>query len=95
MNTVQNVVKINVVFLTEFLTVTPSVVFEWLIFLLRIREVPGSNLGPRPAILRVFVFFLSPSRRMLGKHLKIRPRPFPSRSFPIHHSLITLLFDVI
>jgi hypothetical protein len=27
-------------------TNTPHVVVQWLTFLLRIREVPGSNLGP-------------------------------------------------
>jgi hypothetical protein len=26
--------------------ILPNVVVEWLILLLRIREVPGSNLGP-------------------------------------------------
>jgi hypothetical protein len=26
--------------------IEPNVVVEWLTFLLRIREVPGSNLGP-------------------------------------------------
>jgi hypothetical protein len=36
-----------------------------------------------------FVVFLSPSRRMLGLCLKIRPRPLPFTSFPIHNSLIT------
>jgi hypothetical protein len=38
-----------------------------------------------------FVVFLTSSRRMPGYYLKIRPRPLPSTSFPIHHnSLITL-----
>jgi len=30
----------------KFSTFTPNVVIEWLTILLRIREVPGSNLGP-------------------------------------------------
>jgi hypothetical protein len=31
---------------TEELYETPNVVVEWLTLLLRIRETPGSNLGP-------------------------------------------------
>jgi hypothetical protein len=41
------------------------------------------------------VVFLSHSRRMPGFYLKIRPRLLPSKSFSIHHSLITLSFDAI
>jgi hypothetical protein len=60
----------------------------------RLSNTPDSYSGgtgfksrPRwPAILtEVFVVFLSPSRRMLGQYLKIRPRPLPTRSFPNHH----------
>jgi hypothetical protein len=71
---------------------TQNVVVECITLLLRFREVPGSNLGPkRPAILiEGFVVFLSPSTRMPGYYLK-RPRQLPTKSFPIHyHSLITL-----
>jgi hypothetical protein len=52
---------------------------------------PGFDSRPRwPAILiEVFVIFLSPSRRMLGQYLKIRPRQLSTKSFPIRrHSLI-------
>jgi hypothetical protein len=34
------------------------------------------------------VVFLSPSMQMLRYYVKIRPRPLPSKSFPIHHPLI-------
>jgi hypothetical protein len=45
---------------------------EWLALLLRIREVPDSNLGPetRLSSLRFFVVFLSPSKQMPGQYLK-------------------------
>jgi hypothetical protein len=70
------------------------VAVEWLTLLLRIREVPGANLGPRTCYSdRFFVVFPSPSRRIPGYCLKIRPRPLPYKSFAAHHSLITLLFD--
>jgi hypothetical protein len=50
----------------------------------------------RPSILTAgFVVFLSTSTRMLRQYLKIRPQQFPSESFPIHHSLITLSFKSI
>jgi membrane-associated phospholipid phosphatase len=54
----------------------------------RIREVPGSNLTED------FRSFLSPSRRMSGYYLKIRPRPLSFKSFPLHHLLIALSFAV-
>jgi hypothetical protein len=40
----------------------PSVVVEWLTLLLRIREIPGSNLCPsdRLSLLRLFVVSASP-----------------------------------
>jgi hypothetical protein len=31
----------------HFLTIKPNVLVKWLTFLLRILEVPGSNLGPQ------------------------------------------------
>jgi hypothetical protein len=39
--------------------------------------------------------FLSPSWRIRGYHIKIRTRPLPFKSFPIHDSRITLLLDAI
>jgi hypothetical protein len=51
----------------------------------RIKSQPGDRLS----WLRPFAVFLSPSRKMPGKYLKIRPWPLPSKSFPIHHSFIT------
>jgi hypothetical protein len=51
----------------------------------------GFKSWPRRLWLMFFVVFLSISRRMLGQYLKIRPRPLPTKSFPIHHhSFITL-----
>jgi hypothetical protein len=41
------------------------------------------------------VVFLRYSWRMPEKYLKIRSRPLHSKSFPIHHSRITLSFDNI
>jgi hypothetical protein len=64
--------------------------------LLGIREVPGLNLGTEtgyPDFIRIFVDFLSPSRLIQVEYLTIRPRPLPSKSFPINRSLITLSFD--
>jgi hypothetical protein len=59
--------------------------------MLRILEVPGSNLGPETGYNEVSSwFFLSPSRRMLGQYLKIRPQsllPNPFQ-FIIHHPSI-------
>jgi hypothetical protein len=42
----------------------PNVMVEWLTLLLRIREVPGSNLGPADWLsrLRFFMVFVSPFR---------------------------------
>jgi hypothetical protein len=60
---------------------------------------PGFNSQPgdRLSWLRVFVVFLSPSRRIPGYQLKIRPRPLPSNSFrfiihllPYHSTLYSL-----
>jgi hypothetical protein len=74
----------------------PNVVVERLTLLLRIREVSGSHLGPETGYLERFVVvFLSASNRMLGYYLKNWPRQIPSKSFPIHHLLITLSFDDI
>lgn len=54
---------------------------EWLIILLCIREILGSNLGPRIGYPEVFHTFLSPSRQMLGYYLKIKMRLPPSTPF--------------
>jgi hypothetical protein len=45
--------------------------------------------------MRHLVDFVSPSRQILGKFLKIRPRPLPSTSLPVHHLLITPSFDTV
>jgi hypothetical protein len=44
-----------------------NVVVQWLTILLRIREVPGSDLEPGTGYHdRDFMVFLSPSRKMPG-----------------------------
>jgi hypothetical protein len=55
---------ISVIFV---LTSIPSVVVEWLTLLLRIREVPASDVGPETSYPdRFSVAFLSPFRHMSG-----------------------------
>jgi hypothetical protein len=60
--------------------------------LLYIRDVPGSNLGPETGCPdRGLSWFSSvPPGKCRDSILKIRPRPIPSKSFSIRHSLITL-----
>jgi hypothetical protein len=68
---------------------TPNVFVEWLPFVIRIREVPDSILGPGDGLssLRFFKIFLSPSRRdntsKLG-HNCFLPNPFQNL---YHHPL--------
>jgi hypothetical protein len=62
--------------------------------LLRIREVPGSNLDWRPAMLAdVLMVFLTPSRQNAGIVPHIRPLPFPFTFFLICYSLSIQPFD--
>jgi hypothetical protein len=50
----------------------PNVAAEMLALLLRIPVVPGTNLGPETGYPdRFFVYFLSPSKLMLGYYLKV------------------------
>jgi hypothetical protein len=72
-----------------------SAIVSWLALLLRIREVPASNLGAETGYPEFFVVLLSSYRRIPGQHLKIGPRRLTSKSFPIHPSLTTLSFDAI
>jgi hypothetical protein len=74
-----------------------NVVVEWLTLLLRILRVLGSNLGTETGYpeLRFFIVFLSPSRKIPGLYLKIRPRPLSSTPFPIHYSPVILLLGAI
>jgi hypothetical protein len=79
---------------TEQVTKTSktNVVDEWLTLMLRIREVPGSNLGPVAVYddwgFRGFTQFIEATAGIIPQ---IRPRPLPTKSFPInHHSLITV-----
>jgi hypothetical protein len=69
--------------------VTLNVVVEWFTLLLRVLVVPGLNLILETGYAdRLFVVFLSPSKKTLWYYLKIRPRQLPSTSFLIYHSLI-------
>jgi hypothetical protein len=78
-------------------TATPTIVVHWLTLLLRVREIPGSILDPgdRLSWLRFLVAFLSPSSRMQGQYLKIRTRPLPTKSFPIHHHSFIILSSTL
>jgi hypothetical protein len=74
-----------------------NVVVEWLTRLLRIREVPGSNLGPDTGYTdRFFVVFVSPSRQVLGWYLKLGHDRFLPHNFkliyllPLHSELYSL-----
>jgi hypothetical protein len=72
----------------------PNVAIEWLVFLLRIREVPDSNLGPKTGYSdRRFTWFSSgPSKQMPGLCLKLLyDRLFPCPFQFIYHS--TLQFE--
>jgi hypothetical protein len=60
--------------------------------LLRIRKVPGSNLGLETGYRAKILCGFSQS---LHQMLKIRLRPFPSTVFPIHHSLDTSSVDTV
>jgi hypothetical protein len=52
---------------------------------------PGGRISP----LRFLIVFLSISKIMPGEYLKIKSRPLPSKSFPVHHSCVTLSFDTV
>jgi hypothetical protein len=62
---------------------------------LRIPEAPSSNLGSETGYSdRDFSSFSQPVQANARiAYLKMRPRPLPFKSFPIHHSRITLSFD--
>jgi hypothetical protein len=75
----------------------PNVLVECLTLLLRIREVPGSNLSPETGCPECwFSWFVSvPAGECRNSTLQFRPRPLPAKFFPIYHSLITLSFDAV
>jgi hypothetical protein len=82
---------------SNFQHMRPNAVVDWLTFLLRIREIPGStNLGPETGYPdRCFIFFsIPPSKCLDCRQPYIRPPRFPSTSFKIYHSLTTLSFEV-
>jgi hypothetical protein len=72
---------------------TPNVVIEWLVLLLRIWKVTGSNIASE-SWLRFCGF---PQSFQANARIvpEMRPRPLPSISFPIHYSLIILSFEIL
>jgi hypothetical protein len=76
--------------------VPPNVVVEWVTPLLRIREVPGSNIAPETGYSDWGFSWVSsvPPGECRIDILK-RPRPLPSKFFPIHHSLVSVSFHAI
>jgi hypothetical protein len=48
-----------------------NVAVSWSALILHIREVPGSNIGPKSGYPEVLVVFLSPSRLMLEKYFQL------------------------
>jgi hypothetical protein len=73
-------------------SVEPDLVVVWLTLLLRVQEVPCSILGPsdRLSCFRFLWFFSVPPVEYWNSSIKIKPRPLPTKSFSVHHSLITL-----
>jgi hypothetical protein len=63
-------------------------VVGWLLLLLRIRKVPGSILGSETSYPELVEVFLKSLQANVGILLYIMLRPFPSTSFPMHHSLM-------
>jgi hypothetical protein len=47
----------------------------------------SSNLNPVTEYSEIFRGLPSPPRHVSREYIKIRPRPLPSTSFPIHYSL--------
>jgi hypothetical protein len=74
----------------------PNVADEWLTFILRIRNVHGSNLGFGTGYFDwCFPWFSQFLQANAGIAPKIRPRPLPYVYFPNHHSYIILSFDAV
>jgi hypothetical protein len=71
-------------------------VVRWLAFLLRIRDIQESNLGPGTgySYWGSCVAFLSPASQR-GIVTQTRTRQLPSASFAVHYSLIILSLDAI
>jgi hypothetical protein len=72
-----------------------NVVVEWLTILLRIWEVPGSNLETGYPCWGFSWFFSVPTGEFRISTLKLGPRSLAFKSFPNHHSPISLSFDAI
>jgi hypothetical protein len=71
--------------------VSPGIVVKWIKLLLHIQEVLGSNLGPETSYLdRFFVVSSVPPGECWDNPLKLGHYHF----HPIHHSFITLSFDL-
>jgi hypothetical protein len=66
-----------------------NVVGERLAFLLRIREIPGSNFSPEIS------YSDFPQSVQAHAGIKLGHGLFHPKSFPIHHSRISLSFDAM
>jgi hypothetical protein len=68
-------------------TILPKVVVEWLTLLIRIREVPGSYLGPETILTDPFVVYLRASRKYWDSALKLGHDRFLANYFQYtyHH----------
>jgi hypothetical protein len=72
------------------------VVVEWLtIYFVFLRSQVQISSRRTVRLTELFVVFLSLSKQMLRFYLKLRPRPLPSTSLPIHHSLVIPSLDSI
>jgi hypothetical protein len=82
--------------LLYLITEIPTGVIEWVTLLLRVREVPISNLGPETGHADLdFTCFSSSLQPNTIIAPQIRPRPLLPTSFPIHYSLIVPSFDTV
>jgi hypothetical protein len=63
----------------------PNVVVEW--------EVPSSSLDLETGYPKVLRGFRESLQKNAGISPKIKPRPLPSTSFSVHHSLINISYD--
>jgi hypothetical protein len=69
-----------------FFRVSPTVAVEWLILLLHVREILGSNLGPETgSSRRGFLGFPQSFHSNTGIVPSVKPQPLPSISLPMYY----------
>jgi hypothetical protein len=71
---------------------SPKVAFEWAAFLLRVRGVPGSNIGQQTMYLKVSVVSPAPRGKRWDNTPKLSTTAFFT-STPKHYSLTILPWD--